>query len=52
MDNCDVIAEQTTPKPLLYTDEPICRTGETACSDGLANIMKAYSVGSNSVQFT
>ncbi|XP_023329724.1 uncharacterized protein LOC111702311 [Eurytemora carolleeae] len=34
VDNCDVIAEQTTPKPLLYTDEPICRTGETACSDG------------------
>jgi len=34
VDNCDVISEKTTPRPLLNTEEPICRTGETACSDG------------------
>jgi len=34
VDNCDVMTEVTTPRPLLNTDEPICRTGETACSDG------------------
>ena len=34
VDNCDVTAEVTTPKPLLNTDEPICPNGETACADG------------------
>ncbi len=33
VENCDIVAEATTPRPLLSTDEPICRTGETACSD-------------------
>ena len=32
--NCDVTAEETTPKPLLNTEEPICPKGENACADG------------------
>ena len=32
--NCDVTAEETTPKPLFNTDEPICPKGENACADG------------------
>lgn len=32
--NCDVTAEETTPKPLFNTEEPICPVGEHACSDG------------------
>jgi len=32
--NCDVTAEETTPKPLFNTKEPICPTGELACADG------------------
>ncbi len=36
VENCDIVAEATTPRPLLSTDEPICRTGETACSDRCA----------------
>ena len=27
-------AEETTPKPLLNTEEPICPKGENACADG------------------
>ncbi len=34
IDNCDVTAEVTTPKPLLNTEEPICPSGESACADG------------------
>ncbi len=34
VDNCDVTAEVTTPKPLLNTKEPICPVGESACGDG------------------
>ena len=34
VDNCDVTAEVTTPKPLLNTEEPICPAGESACADG------------------
>ena len=32
--NCDVTAEETTPKPMFNTKEPICPTGELACADG------------------
>ena len=32
--NCDITAEETTPKPLFNTQEPICPTGELACADG------------------
>ena len=32
--NCDVTAEETTPRPLFNTKEPICPTGENACADG------------------
>ena len=32
--NCDVTAEETTPKPLFNTQEPICPHGELACADG------------------
>ena len=32
--NCDVTAEETTPKPLLNTEEPLCPKGENACADG------------------
>lgn len=34
VNNCDVTAELTTPKPLLNTKEPICPEEETACADG------------------
>ena len=34
VNNCDVTAEETTPKPLLNTEEPICPSGEGACADG------------------
>lgn len=34
VDNCDITAEETTPKPLFNTQEPICATGEHACADG------------------
>ena len=33
VDNCDVTAALTTPRPLLSTKEPICPTGESACAD-------------------
>jgi hypothetical protein len=32
--NCDVTAEETTPRPLFNTDEPICPKEEHACADG------------------
>jgi len=34
IDNCEIVAERTIPRPLLYTEEPLCREGETACGDG------------------
>jgi len=34
VDNCDLYMVKEIPKPLLNTKEPICATGETACSDG------------------
>ena len=32
--NCDISVEESVPKPLLNTEEPICSRGQTACGDG------------------
>ena len=32
--NCDVTNEESVPKPLLDTQEPICPQHQTACADG------------------
>ena len=32
--NCDVTNEESVPKPLLDTQEPICPQDQTACADG------------------
>ncbi|QQP32287.1 Uncharacterized protein FKW44_024188, partial [Caligus rogercresseyi] len=34
VDNCNVTAEASIPKPLFHTSEPICPKNEHACADG------------------